>query len=94
MLARSQFTQDENSVQFTADSADGKQRIIKHQNSIPGLQREQTEYVQKQNPVQRRKVVKQLVSEGMKQTEIAKRTMTSQKTISNDIKVLKEKGRL
>lgn len=88
------ISQNGSCVTFTADSRDGTQRIIKRQNDMNGLKRESTEHVVKQVPKKRLGVVEKLVKEGMTQTEIAKRTMTSQKTISNDIQKLKKSGHL
>ncbi|MGK9419280.1 winged helix-turn-helix domain-containing protein [Pseudomonas cedrina] len=79
---------------FTVDSPDGTQRIIREADSMTGLVRESTELATKLPASQRRDVVKQLADEGLTQIEIAKRTMTSQKTVSNDIKVLKGAGEL
>ncbi|QOY68944.1 winged helix-turn-helix domain-containing protein [Pseudomonas sp. OST1909] len=79
---------------FTVDSPDGTQRIIREADSMTGLVRESTELATKLPASQRRDVVKQLSDEGLTQIEIAKRTMTSQKTVSNDIKVLKRAGEL
>lgn len=77
-------------ISVLADSSDGKQRIIKNQKNINGLQRESSEHIRKLVPNERRELVRELHIEGMTQSEIAKRTMTSQKTISNDIKILRE----
>ena len=93
-ISRFQLTQEDSSITFTADSADGCQRVIKAQTHAPGLYRERTEHIQKQDPSQRRQLVKTLVAEGMTQTEIAKRTIRFQKTICNDIKKLREDGEL
>jgi len=89
-----EFKQTANSVSFTVDSADGKQRIIKKETVLPGLVRRQTDHVAQQPPAERRKVVKELAQEGLPQVEIAKRTLRSQKTISNDIQKLKDDGEL
>lgn len=90
-----QITQDKHSVSFTADSADGRSRIIKKQHSINGLHRESSEHIEKaHSPKKRREVVAVLHAEGKTQVEIAKRTITSQKTISNDIRWLKEHGKI
>ncbi len=89
-----EFKQTANSVSFTVDSADGKQRIIKKETVLPGLVRRQTDHVAQQPPAERRKVVKELAQEGLSQVEIAKRTLRSQKTISNDIQKLKDDGEL
>lgn len=79
---------------FTVDSPDGTQRLIREAESMTGLVRETTELATKLPPPQRRNVVKQLADEGLTQVEIAKRTMTSQKTVSNDIEALRKQGLL
>lgn len=89
-----EFKQTANSVTFTVDSADGNNRVIRHQDARPGLVRNTTEHIQKQTPEERRLVVKELKLEGLSQQEIAKRTIRSQKTISNDINKLKADGEL
>lgn len=89
-----EFKQTANSVTFAVDSADGNNRVIKHQDARPGLLRNTTEHIQKQTAGERRLVVKDLKQEGLSQQEIAKRTMRSQKTISNDIAQLKADGEL
>ena len=90
-----QITQDTNSITFIADSADGRTRVIKNKNQVASLRRESTEIVEKpESPKERRKIVSTLHLEGKSQTEIAKRTMSSQKTVSNDIRWLKERGKL
>ena len=89
-----EFKQTANSVTFSVDSADGSERIIKHQDARPGLVRNTTERIQKQAPEERRQVVKELKLEGLSQQEIAKRTLRSQKTISNDINKLMADGEL
>lgn len=89
-----EFKQTANSVTFTIDSADGRNRVIEHQHVHPGLMRSTSEYIQKQTAKERRKVVKELNLEGFNQQEIARRTLRSQKTISDDIKKLKADGEL
>lgn len=89
-----EIKQTPTSVTISIDSTDGTQRIIKKQDARPGLVRSTTEHIQKQTPQARRQVVKELVQEGLSQQEIAKRTMMSQKTVSNDIGKLKEDGEL
>ncbi|MBW7833629.1 MAG: hypothetical protein H3C29_10475 [Simplicispira suum] len=89
-----EFKQTANSVTFSVDSADGSQRVIKHQDVRPGLSRNSTEHIQKQSAEDRRTVVKELTLEGLSQQDIADRTITSQKTISNDIRKLKASGEL
>lgn len=76
------------------DSSDGKQRMIQTQQDQEGYNKVSTEYIKKQEPKIRRDVVLNLVNEGLNQTEIAEKTMVSQKTVSNDIKILKEKNKL
>ena len=89
-----EFKQTANSVTFAIDSADGSNRVIKHQDVRPGLLRNTTEHIQKQTAEERRQIVKELKLEGLSQQKIARRTMRSQKTISNDIKQLKVDGEL
>lgn len=89
-----EFKQTANSITFAVDSADGNNRVIKHQDVRPGLIRNTIEHIQKQTAEERRRVVKDLKLEGLSQQEIAKRTMRAQKTISNDIKKLKADGEL
>lgn len=89
-----EFKQTADSVSFIVDSADGNQRTIRQQTALPGLIREQTDRIAKQSPEARRQVVKALAQEGLPQVEIAKRTIRSQKTISNDIQRLKKEGEL
>lgn len=89
-----EFKQTANSVTFAIDSTDGNNRVIKHQDVRPGLFRNTTEHIQKQTAEERRRVVKELKLEGLSQQGIARRTMRSQKTISNDINKLKADGEL
>lgn len=85
----------DNSIVVTADSNDGKERLIREQTAHGGgYVRNQTEHIKKQTPDQRREIVKGLAQEGKSQVEIAERTMVSQKTVSNDIKKLKDDGEL
>ena len=77
-----------------ADSSDGNKRIIQTQTKMNGYNRTSTEHIQKQTPYARRQTVGKFIKEGMSQTEIAQKTMFSQKTISNDVKKLREDGEL
>ena len=89
-----EFKQTANTVTLTVDSADGNQRLIQKREVLPGLVREQSEYIEKLTPAERRETVKKLVREGLSQNEIARRTLMSQKTISNDIQRLKDDGEI
>jgi DNA-binding NarL/FixJ family response regulator len=88
---------NQNSDGFTTvkvDSSDGEQRMIKTQQEQDGYSKVSTEYIKKQTPESRRHIVLNLVNEGLSQTQIAEKTMVSQKTVSNDIKILKESNKL
>jgi len=93
-IAEYELKKTKNSMSLTIDSQDGKQRLIIKETQYVGFTRQQTELVEQQSPNERRKTVKALAQEGLSQTEIAERTMRSQKTISNDIRKLKEDGEL
>lgn len=87
----------QNSDGFTTvkiDSSDGEQRMIQKRQGQDGYNKVSTEYIKKQASEERRNVVLTLVNEGLKQTEIAEKTMVSQKTVSNDIKILKKSNQL
>ena len=71
------------------DSADKPKLIINKNIELNGYQSKTQVNVQKQKPDERRKIVEQLHAKGMTQAEIATHTMTSQKTISNDIEKIK-----
>jgi predicted HTH transcriptional regulator len=90
-----QISQDAQSISFIADAADGRRRVIKHQHTLNGLRRESTEHIEKAaSAEERREVVAALYAEKRPQVEIAKRTMVSQKTISNDLKWLRQQGKI
>lgn len=82
------------SITVKADSSDGSQRMIQTQTDMDGYSKSSTEYIQKQTPKVRRKTVRKMTEKGLSQTEIAEKTMVSQKTISNDIAKLRKKGKL
>lgn len=82
------------SITVKADSSDGKARVIQTQTQLEGYTHNSTQHIEKQKPDARRRTVKQLIEQGCTQTEIAEKTMYSQKTISNDVKKLKENGEL
>lgn len=82
------------SITIKADSSDGAARFIQIQTEMPGYTESITQKIKKQSPDVRRDTVQKLTKQGLTQTEIAERTLYSQKTISNDIRKLKESGRL
>lgn len=82
-------------ITISIDSSDGSERLINSKDTVPGLQRTTTEQIQKLPKDERRKLVKHLkVNENLSQVEISQRTLYSQKTISNDIKALRENGEI
>jgi DNA-binding NarL/FixJ family response regulator len=94
-VSRYKFSQENvGRICFQADSPDGTQRVIQTQQNANGYQRISTERIQKQSPVERRQIVKQLIDEGHTQSQIAQRTLYSQKTISNDVRRLREDNEL
>lgn len=84
----------EGSITIKADSSDGKSRMVRTQKEADGYTRISTEHIQKLSAEQRRKTVKTLSREGMNQTQIAERTMYSQKTVSNDLRMLRDQGEI
>ena len=82
------------SIVVKADSSDGMNRLIQTQKVAEGYSRSLVEHIQKVPAEQRRQTVKQLIEEGFTQTQIAEKTMCSQKTISNDVKQLRNDGDL
>jgi len=88
----SQYKIEQNSNGITniiIDSADKSERIINSQLELDGYKSLSQVKIKKQNPEERRKIVERLHGEGMTQSQIAMHTMTSQKTISNDIRTIK-----
>ncbi len=79
-------------ISFKVDSPDGQNRVIRNHYKADGYSRDSEEQIRKMPPEERRNVVKKLLDEGRTQTEIADRTMYSQKTISNDVRKLKDRG--
>jgi 23S rRNA maturation-related 3'-5' exoribonuclease YhaM len=76
-------------------AVNGKEASINSHKSFPGLNIKTTEQVTKLPIEQRRELVKRLhVEENLNQTEISERTLYCQKTISNDLKVLRNRGEL
>lgn len=82
------------SITVKADSSDGKARIIQSQTQLKGFTHTSTEHIEKLKPEERRETVKVLIEKGYTQTEIAEKTLYSQKTISNDVERLKKDGLL
>ncbi len=79
------------------DSPDGNIRLIEEVSSHGGLSQRVVTRGEKLSTEQRREAVKAMVLDkrtNFTQAMMAKRTMTSQKTISNDIKKLRESGEL
>jgi len=86
---------DDGSISFSADLSDGSARIIMNKKEFVGISQESTINITKPtNKNERLERIRILKAEGKTQAEIAKYTMTSQKTVSNDIKELKEKSLL
>jgi hypothetical protein len=82
------------SVIFSADSPDGKARILMEKVKFAGITEESKVSVSKPNREERLQRVAVLRKRGMTQMEIAQYTITSQKTVSNDIKKLIKRGDL
>lgn len=81
------------SVVFSADSPDGKSRIMMEKVEVAGLVEEKRVTVPKpRDREERLERVETLHKRGLTQVEIAKRTLTSQKTVSNDIEKLRLRG--
>lgn len=83
-------TSSNGKIEVIADSNQGNDRTILTEKKSPGYESSSVEVIKKSTPEERRKTVCLLKQEGLSQNEIAKRTNVSQKTISNDIKYLKE----
>jgi DNA-binding NarL/FixJ family response regulator len=82
------------SITVKADSSDGMARVIQSQTQLEGYTLTSTQHIAKQKPDARRRTVKKLIEQGHTQTQIAEKTMYSQKTISNDVRKLQEDGEL
>jgi DNA-binding NarL/FixJ family response regulator len=81
--------------EFHADSFDGQEKIIIKKQSIPGIISENNIFIQRPNSInERRERVLHFYNEGLSQNKIADLTMTSQKTVSNDIKSLRCIGKI
>lgn len=83
------------SIDFTADSLNGQSRISITNRMLPGVIQESKSHITR--PVdkeERLERVLQLKKDGKTQKDISFFTMTSQKTVSNDIKELKALGKL
>ncbi|WP_370280089.1 hypothetical protein [Pontibacterium sp.] len=86
---------NDGSVIFSADSPDGSARITMQKHEFAGVSQESQVNISKpRNKAERQERVKVLKAQGKTQMEISHYTMTSQKTVSNDIKELREKGLL
>lgn len=86
---------DDGSVKFSADSPDGSARITMLKHEFLGITQESKISISKPaSKKERLDRVKTLHKQGKTQTEIAHYTMTSQKTVSNDLQELKNKDLL
>jgi DNA-binding NarL/FixJ family response regulator len=84
---------DDGSVFFSADSPDGKARLILEKQEFAGVIEESKISISKPSNVEERlQRVETLRKRGLTQAEIARVTMTSQKTVSTDIQKLVERG--
>jgi len=93
-ISNYEIQQTKETIIIKVDSLDGQERIIQEHTKIDGFSHHSTTRIRKPKPDERLKIVKTLVKQGLTQTDIAKKTMYSQKTISNDIKKLKENNEL
>ena len=83
------------SIDFTADSLNGQSRISITNRVLPGVIQESKSHITKPiDKEERLERVLQLKKDGKTQKDISLFTMTSQKTVSNDIKELKSLGKL
>lgn len=81
--------------EFHADSYDGQEKFIIKKQHIPSIVSESKMSVQKPSSIEeRRERVLHFHKEGLSQTKISDLTMTSQKTVSNDIKFLRDQGKI
>lgn len=82
-----------NKLTIKIDAPDGKSRkIFSYEEIGPGVNSSTTINTTKTSIEDRRNTVCNLYKQRRTQTEIASMTMTSQKTISNDIQKLKDQG--
>lgn len=80
---------------FSADSFDGGARIIMEKREFSGVVEHSKKEITKPISYEERlKRVASLKKRGLSQMEIRHYTMTSQKTVSNDIQELKKRGLL
>jgi len=81
------------SVTFSADSPDGKSRIIMQKHEFSGVVEESKISISKPaNKEERLERVAELRQRGWSQTKVSEVTMTSQKTVSNDEQELIRRG--
>lgn len=79
-------------TEIIIDSSDSQSRVIQKTIDIDGYSSRCNTVIQKLRPNERLRTVERLDNLGKTQAEIAKETMVSQKTISNDIKKLKNRS--
>jgi len=84
---------DDGTVSFSADSPDGKSRITMEKIEFSGVSQESKINISKpKSKEERLERVEHLYNQDKTQNEIAHYTMTSQKTVSNDLKELRKNG--
>lgn len=94
-LGNIKMNYENGNFEFHAVSSDGQEKIIIKKQHIPGIVSENKISIQKPNSIEERKErVLHFYKEGLSQAKIADLTMSSQKTVSNDIKSLKNMGKL
>lgn len=85
-----EIKQKNNKTTIKVDSKDKTERkIITYEEQGANYNSTTITNVKEMSIEERRKLVKKLDSEGMSQSEIASKTMRSQKTISNDLNKIK-----
>lgn len=85
--------QADGSVTFSANSPDGKSRIIMQKREFSGVVEESKISISKPaNKEERLERVAELRQRGWSQTKVSEVTMTSQKTVSNDEQELIRRG--
>jgi len=94
-LGNIKMNYENGNFEFSAESIDGKEKVIIKKHSIAGVNEESKISLQKpKNINERRERVLHFREKGLSQAKIAELTMTSQKTVSNDIRALKEQGKI
>lgn len=90
-----QLSLDNGKMKISADASDGSARYIFQQESFFGITETTNASISKPiSKEERLNRVEQLHNQGKTQDEIKQYTMTSQKTVSNDIQELRKMGRI